>query len=233
MASRLLTAFGSHRELFQCSREALTFFGLAPVTEQSGKSKRVHFRWVVPNSCAHASVSSPPNRCAPALGQRASQRRRTHGKGHHAEVHALAYKWIRILYRCWQTRQPHNPGLYLSALLQRGSPYASPVNNSTQKGLTDHLRETRSSPLISLRNFGVGRCEQEGGALGQGHTPVRLVSIGSMICSASMFPSIKICSVWRDWKSDVPNPSPVRPRSGRTFCRKDKRVPFGLVARPL
>ena len=32
---------------------------------------------------------------------------------------------------------------------------------------------------------------------------------------------------------DVPNPSPFRPRFGRTFCRKDKRVPFGLVARPL
>jgi hypothetical protein len=27
--------------------------------------------------------------------------------------------------------------------------------------------------------------------------------------------------------------SPVRPRFGRTFCRKDKRVPFGLVATPL
>jgi hypothetical protein len=39
LAPRLLTAFGSHRERFQCSLEALTFFGLAPVTEQSGKSK--------------------------------------------------------------------------------------------------------------------------------------------------------------------------------------------------
>jgi hypothetical protein len=28
-------------------------------------------------------------------------------------------------------------------------------------------------------------------------------------------------------------PSPVRPRFGRTFCHKDKRVPFGLVATPL
>jgi transposase len=46
LAPRSLTAFGSHRERFQCSLEALTFFGLAPVTEQSGKSKRVHFRWV-------------------------------------------------------------------------------------------------------------------------------------------------------------------------------------------
>jgi len=47
---------------------------------------------------------------------------------HHAAVRALAYKWIRILLRCWKTRQPYNPELYLSALLQRGSPYASAVN---------------------------------------------------------------------------------------------------------
>ena len=48
LAPRLLTAFGSHRERFQSSLDALTFFGLAPVTEQSGKSKWVHFRWACP-----------------------------------------------------------------------------------------------------------------------------------------------------------------------------------------
>jgi hypothetical protein len=32
-----------------------------------------------------------------------------------------------------KTRQPYNPELYLSALLQRDSPYASPVNNSNKK----------------------------------------------------------------------------------------------------
>jgi transposase len=48
LAPRLLTAFGSDRERFQCPLEALTFFGLAPITEQSGKSKWVHFRWACP-----------------------------------------------------------------------------------------------------------------------------------------------------------------------------------------
>jgi hypothetical protein len=61
------------------------------------------------------------------------QHQRARGKGHHAAVRALAYKWIRILYRCWKTRRPYNPELYLKALLQRGSPYASALKNSTQK----------------------------------------------------------------------------------------------------
>jgi hypothetical protein len=37
-------------------------------------------------------------------------------------VRALAFKWIRILYRCWQTRTPYDETTYLNALRKRGSP---------------------------------------------------------------------------------------------------------------
>src|SRR5204863_279358 len=37
-------------------------------------------------------------------------------------VRALAFKWIRILYRCWQTRTPYDESAYLNALKRRGSP---------------------------------------------------------------------------------------------------------------
>jgi hypothetical protein len=37
-------------------------------------------------------------------------------------VRALAFKWIRILYRCWQTRTPYDETTYLNALKRRGSP---------------------------------------------------------------------------------------------------------------
>jgi hypothetical protein len=37
-------------------------------------------------------------------------------------VRALAYKWIRIIYRCWQTRQPYNEVEYLESLRRKGSP---------------------------------------------------------------------------------------------------------------
>ena len=134
LAPRLLTALGSHRERFTCSLEALTFFGVAPVTEQSGKSKRVHFRWACPKFLRQSFHEFAAQSVRSSLWAAAFyQYQRAHGKGHHAAVRALAYKWIRILFRCWKTRQPYNPKLYLSALLQRGSPYASAVNNSPQK----------------------------------------------------------------------------------------------------
>lgn len=37
-------------------------------------------------------------------------------------VRALAFKWIRILCRCWQTHTPYNEAVYLNALNRRGSP---------------------------------------------------------------------------------------------------------------
>jgi hypothetical protein len=45
MAPRLLAAFGSQRERYQDAAEVQTLSGIAPVTESSGKSSWVHFRF--------------------------------------------------------------------------------------------------------------------------------------------------------------------------------------------
>jgi len=37
------------------------------------------------------------------------------GMTHHAAVRALAFKWIRILFRCWKTRTPYDESTYLQA----------------------------------------------------------------------------------------------------------------------
>lgn len=37
-------------------------------------------------------------------------------------VRALAFKWIRILWRCWQDRKPYNETTYLMSLQDKGSP---------------------------------------------------------------------------------------------------------------
>ena len=38
------------------------------------------------------------------------------GKGHHAAVRAVAFKWIRILFACWKQCTPYDPQRYLQAL---------------------------------------------------------------------------------------------------------------------
>jgi hypothetical protein len=50
------------------------------------------------------------------------QQQRARGNTYQAAVRALAFKWIRILYRYWQTRTPYDEVVYLKTLEQRGSP---------------------------------------------------------------------------------------------------------------
>ena len=49
---------------------------------------------------------------------------RSRGKGHHAAVRALAFKWIGILFRCWKDRIAYDENKYLATLARRGSPLA-------------------------------------------------------------------------------------------------------------
>jgi hypothetical protein len=46
------------------------------------------------------------------------------GKSHHAALRALAFKWIRILFRCWKARTPYDENVYRESLKRRASPLA-------------------------------------------------------------------------------------------------------------
>ncbi len=54
---------------------------------------------------------------------------RATGSTHQAATRALAFTWIRILYRGWQTNTPYHESLYLNALVRRGSPLIRHVAN--------------------------------------------------------------------------------------------------------
>src|SRR5215471_13800866 len=53
------------------------------------------------------------------------QQRRERSHGHHAAVRALAFKWIRIVFRCRKDRVAYEENKYLAALARRGSPLNS------------------------------------------------------------------------------------------------------------
>jgi hypothetical protein len=61
-------------------------------------------------------------RCAWAKAYYLQQKRA--GKRHHAILRALAFKWIRVLWRCWQDRVPYDEIRYIAALETRKSPLA-------------------------------------------------------------------------------------------------------------
>lgn len=128
MAPRLLAAMGSQRDRYQSAGELQSFSGIAPVMERSGKKKWVHSRWRCPkflrqsfHEWAGHSIRFSP--WARAFYQQQRQR----GKGHHAAVRSLAFKWIRILFRCWQDRVTYDENVYMAKLAQHGSPLVTPL----------------------------------------------------------------------------------------------------------
>jgi hypothetical protein len=47
---------------------------------------------------------------------------RTGCKEHHAGIRALAFKWQRILFRCWKDQVRYEDSTYLAALKKLNSP---------------------------------------------------------------------------------------------------------------
>ena len=123
LAPRLLAALGSDRDRFKSATAVQCLSGIAPVTKRSGNRCSVQRRWACAkflrqsfHEFAHHSRYHSPWAKAFYQSQRAK------GKAHHTAVRALAFKWLRILYRCWKTRTPYDETVYLDALKRHNSP---------------------------------------------------------------------------------------------------------------
>jgi transposase len=121
-APRLLVAFGEQRARYTSAAELQKYAGIAPVTERSGKKAWVHWRLQCPKFLRQTFVEWAAESIRHAFwAQVYYQQQRDKGKTHQAAVRALAFKWIRMLFRCWQERTPYNESVYLQALNRRGS----------------------------------------------------------------------------------------------------------------
>jgi transposase len=121
-ASRLLTAMGSNRERWASADELLRFSGVAPVVERSGKSSWTRWRYFCPKFVRQSFVEYAGESIRHSEWARAfylSQKAK--GKSHQAAVRALAYKWIRIIWKCWQTRTKYDEARYVECLRKKGS----------------------------------------------------------------------------------------------------------------
>lgn len=123
LAPRLLVAFGTDRTRYPDAPSLQKYAGVAPVTERSGRQLWVHWRWNAPKFLRQTFVEWAGQtipKCAWAKAYYRQQQRA--GKRHQTILRALAFKWIRILWRCWQDRKPYDEALYLQALLRQNSP---------------------------------------------------------------------------------------------------------------
>jgi transposase len=147
LAPRLLAAFGEQRERFRSAEELQKYAGIAPVTERSGKKSWVHWRLQCPKFLRQTFVEWAAQTISRSFWAGAYYRQqRAKGSSHHIAVRALAFKWIRILYRCWQTRTPYNETVYLNALRKRGSPLLANLSELPRISVSG-VGWDRSAPL--------------------------------------------------------------------------------------
>jgi transposase len=123
-APRLIVAIEAMAELRDPDR-ASAFAGIAPVTKRSGKKTLIHRRLSRPKflhqtfvEYAHLSLRSS------LWAQQYYDQRKQRGDHHWSILRSLAFKWMRIFLKCWETRQPYDENYHIQNLSSRLSPYA-------------------------------------------------------------------------------------------------------------
>lgn len=125
MGPRLCVAFGTVRTLYPEAANLQKHAGVAPVREKSGQKVWTHWRWKAPAFLRQTFIEWAGQTVVYSEWARNYYKHhRAKGKTRHVILRALAFKWIRILWTCWQTRTPYDEARYLKQLAHRKSPYA-------------------------------------------------------------------------------------------------------------
>ena len=121
--SRMIAAMGDDRSRYQDANSLQAATGIAPLTIQSGKQRFVSARWACTKFLKQtfhefAGLSIKKSQWAAAYYQLQLDK----GKSTQMAKRALAYKWQRIIFRCWQDRVPYDEAKYIERLKKTGSP---------------------------------------------------------------------------------------------------------------
>lgn len=132
--SRMIAAMGDDRSRYPTVESLQAATGIAPLTTQSGKQRFVSARWACTKFLKQtfhefAGLSIKKSRWAAAYYQMQKDK----GKTPQMAKRALAYKWQRIIYRCWQDRVPYDEEKYIQRLKKTGSPIYKLIENELWK----------------------------------------------------------------------------------------------------
>lgn len=131
MGPRLLAILGSDRSRFESASELQCMTAAAPVTIESGTSRLVQRRYRRSKFVHQTVVEWAGHSLRSSLWARTFyDSQRAKGKSHWVALRALAFKWLRILFRCWQTRTLYDEKTYIDSLIRSGSPLVSAINSA-------------------------------------------------------------------------------------------------------
>lgn len=122
IAPRLLSELGEDRHQFDSPQALQCYAGTAPISYQSGPLHKVYVRWHCHKGLRHtvylwANLSRHDCPWAETYYQALRQR----GKSHAGALRCLGQRWLKILWKMWQTRTCYDAELHQKNQLQHGS----------------------------------------------------------------------------------------------------------------
>ena len=129
IAPRLLAEIGDDRALFSDAQGLQCLAGTAPVSYQSGQIHRVYLRRQCNKSlrnAVHLWANLSREFCPWAATYYTALRAK--GKSHACALRALGQRWLKIVWKMWQTRTLYDPDLHARNQLKHGSWVLQMVN---------------------------------------------------------------------------------------------------------
>jgi transposase len=122
LGPRLLGEIGSDRSFFSTPQSLQCVAGTAPVSYQSGQIHKVYLRRHCNKqlrSAVHHWANLSRQKCSWAETYYRALRDR--GKSHSCALRALGQRWLKILWKMWQSHSLYDPELHTKNQLQHGS----------------------------------------------------------------------------------------------------------------
>jgi transposase len=122
LAPRLLAELGDDRERFDSPQALQCYAGTAPVSYQSGQVKKARFRRAcqkVLRQTVHLWVNHSREKCPWAEAY--YQKKRAEGQGHASALRCLGQRWLKILWKMWQTGRRYDAELHQRNQVKHGS----------------------------------------------------------------------------------------------------------------
>lgn len=122
LAPRLLAEMGDNRDRFSEPQSLQCHAGTAPITIQSGQIRRHRLRHACDltlRSTVHQWADHSRKTCPWA--QTYYRAHRAKGQSHACALRCLGQRWLKILWKMWQTRSPYNEALHTRNQTKHGS----------------------------------------------------------------------------------------------------------------
>jgi len=122
LGPRLLSSIGEDRDRYPDAEGLQCVAGSAPVSLKSGQLRRVKIRWHCDRFLRHTvHLWADCSRKSCAWAAAYYKAKRAQGKSHACALRCLAQRWLKILWKMWQTHRPYDPEYHARNQQRHGS----------------------------------------------------------------------------------------------------------------